>query len=53
MSVLRARIEKETGVLSPLLENHKHMGSNTGPEFLENYKATKPAFNSGPSLDRK
>ena len=37
------------------MENHKAIGflSNTGPEFLENHKATKPAFNVGPSLARQ
>ena len=37
--------------LSP--ENHKNIGllSNTGPDPLKNHKATKPAFNVGPSLD--
>ena len=31
----------------PTLENHKAIGfhSNTGPDRLENHKATKPAFN--------
>ena len=28
-------------------------GSNTGPDPLNNHKATKPAFNVGPSLARK
>ena len=34
------------------LENHKTIGflTNTGPDPLENHKATKPAFNAGPSL---
>ena len=37
------------------LKNHKHIGfhSNTGPDPLENHKATKPAFNVGPSSARK
>ena len=32
------------------LENHNSIGffSNTGPDPLENHKATKPAFNDGP-----
>ena len=32
-------------------ENHKNIGflSNTGPDPLNNQKATKPAFNVGPS----
>ena len=31
----------------PTLKNHKNIGfsSNTGPDPLKNYKATKPAFN--------
>ena len=31
------------------LENHKNIGflSNTGPDPLKNYKATKPALNFG------
>ena len=35
----------------PSLKNHKNIGflSNTGPDPLENHKATKPAFNVGPS----
>ena len=38
------------GVRTPL-KNHKNIGflSNTGPDPLENHKATKPAFNVGPS----
>ena len=34
------------------LKNHKNIGflSNTGPYPLNNHKATKPAFNVGPSL---
>ena len=38
------------------LENHKNKGflnSNTGPEPLKNHKATKPAFNVGPSSARQ
>ena len=32
------------------MKNHKNIGflSNTGPDPLKNYKATKPAFNFGP-----
>ena len=39
----------------PPLKNHKNEGflSNTGPDPLTNHKATKPAFNVGPSLARK
>ena len=40
-----------TGGLDPLPENHNDIGflSNTGPDLLKNHKATKPAFNVGPS----
>ena len=33
----------------PPLKNHKNIGnlSNTGPDPLENHKATKPEFNVG------
>ena len=33
------------------LKNHNNIGfpSNTGPDPLKNHKATKPAFNVGPS----
>ena len=36
------------------LKNHKNIGffSKTGSDPLKNYKATKPAFNVGPSLAR-
>ena len=36
------------------LENHKNIGflSNTGSDPLNNHKATKAAFNVGPSLAR-
>ena len=36
---------------SPPLEHHIAIGflSNTSPDTLENHKATKPAFNVGPS----
>ena len=32
-------------------ENHQNMGflSNSGPDHRKNHKATKPAFNIGPS----
>ena len=41
------------GGLAPL-KNNKNLGflCNTGPDSLENYKATKPAFNVGPSSAR-
>ena len=37
------------------LENHKAIGflSRTGPDPLDNRKATKPAFNVGPLSARK
>ena len=39
----------------PTLKNHKSIGflCNTGPDPLKNHKATKPAFNVGPSSARK
>ena len=39
------------GGSGPPLENYKNIGllSNTGPDPLKNYKATKPAFNVGPA----
>ena len=38
------------GLDPPPPENHKNIGflSNTGPDPLENHKATKPAFNVWP-----
>ena len=44
------------GVLDPLpLEKTKNIGlsRNTGLDRLKNYKATKPAFNVGPSSARQ
>ena len=40
---------------NPPLKNHKNIGflSNTSPDPLKNHKATKPAFNVGPSLARQ
>ena len=40
------------GVWTPLLKNHKNIGflSNTGLDYLKNHKATKHAFNVGPSM---
>ena len=37
------------------LENHKALGflNNTGPDPMENLKATKPAFNVRPPSARK
>ena len=42
------------GVRTPL-KNHKNIGfrCNTGPDPLIDHKATKPAFNVGPSLARQ
>ena len=42
------------GVRTPL-KNHKNIGflSNTGSDPLKNHKATKPAFNVGPSSVRQ
>ena len=39
----------------PPLKNHLNIGflSNTGPDPLTSLKATKPAFNVGPSSDRQ
>ena len=39
----------------PPLENYKNRGflSNTGSDPLKNYRATKPAFNVGPSSARQ
>ena len=50
----RSRGEGGRGSVIPL-KSHKHIGfhSNTGPDPLENHKATKPAFNVGPSSARK
>ena len=53
------RIQKGDGVHPPPrppppppLTNHKNIGflSITGPDPLENHKATKPEFNVGPSF---
>ena len=42
------------GVRTPL-KNHKNIGflSNTGADHLKNHRATKPAFNVGPSSARQ
>ena len=44
-----------TGGPDPPLKNHSNMGflCNTSPDPLKNHKATKPAFNVGPSLARQ
>ena len=43
------------GGIRTALKNHKNLGflSNTGPDPLKNYKATKPAFNVGPPSARQ
>ena len=40
---------------APPLKNHKNKGflSNSGLDPMKNYKATKPAFNVGPSSARQ
>ena len=37
------------------MKNHKNIGflRNTGPDPMENHKATKPAFNVGPQSTRQ
>ena len=43
-----------TGGPDPPEKSQKYRVSfNTGPDFLKNYKATKPAFNVGPSSARQ
>ena len=44
-----------TGGPDPPLKNHKNIGflCNTGLDPLKNHKATKPAFNVGPSSARQ
>ena len=39
----------------PHQKNHRNIGflSNTGPDPLNNHKATKPAFYAGPSAARQ
>ena len=46
--------EGTRGPDSPPLKNYKNIGflSNSGPDPLKNYEATKPAFNVGPSSAR-
>ena len=43
--------EGDRGPPPPSLKNHKNIGflCNTGPDPPKNHKATKPAFNVGPS----
>ena len=45
----------DRGTDPPFLKNQKNIEflSNTGPDPLKNYKATKPAFNVGPSSIRQ
>ena len=47
--------EEGLGVRTTPLENHKTIGflNNTGLDFMENHKATKPAFNVGLSAARQ
>ena len=50
--LVHARPEEGTGGPYPHpLENYENIGflSNAGPDPLEKHKATKPAFNVGPS----
>ena len=49
------RIQRGDRGSGPSLKNHKNIGflSNTGPDPLKNHKATKPAFNVGPSSARQ
>ena len=52
---MHGRIQRRgQGVRTPL-QNHKNMGfrCNTGPDPLENHKATQPAFNVGTSSARQ
>ena len=56
-SLGHARIEGRGGAGGldpPPMKNHKNIGfpRKTGPDPLKNYKATKPAFNVGPSFAR-
>ena len=43
------------GIRIPPLENHKAIGflNKSGPNPLENYKATKPAFKAGSASARQ
>ena len=49
---MHVRIQKG---LTPPPKNHKNIGflSNTSPDSLKNHKATKTAFNMGPSSARQ
>ena len=54
---LHVRIQREGGqeVRTPPPGKLQNIGlfSNTGPDLLKNHKATKPAFNVGPSSARQ
>ena len=47
------RGERRSGPFPSPLKNHKNKGclSNTGLDYLENHKTTKPAFNVGPAVN--
>ena len=47
--------DRGQGLQTPSLDNHKVIGflSNTGPDRLENHKASKPAFNVRPPSARQ
>ena len=51
---MQARIQRGGGGTGPPLKNDKNIGfsSKTGPDLMKNHKATKSAFNVGPSLAR-
>ena len=52
---MRGSREGDRGFGPPSPENHKNIGflCNTGPDPLKNHKATKPAFNEGPTSARQ
>ena len=47
--------ESELPPPTPALKNHKNIGflCNTGPDFMKNHTATKPAINVGPASARQ
>ena len=49
--VLHVWIQRGAGGPDPPMKSHRNIEflSNTGPDPLKNHKATKPAFNVGPS----
>ena len=53
--IMGSRVSEGGPEPPPPPKNHKNIGfhSNTGPEPLKKHKATKPAFNVGPSLARQ